>query len=85
MKTSHKISLAALLAAAVAGCASGGMPGAMTGADIDKLTADIARASFRDEGIVKADKVLDVDATLRACNAADVAASRLMKRHRPRP
>jgi sulfur-oxidizing protein SoxX len=74
MKTSHKISLAALLAAAaVAGCASGGMPGAMTGADIDKLTADIARASFRDEGIVKADKVLDVDATLRACNAADVA------------
>ena len=74
MKISKKISLAALFAAvAVAGCASGSMPTSMSSAELDKLTAEIARASFRDQGIVKADKVLNVDAALRECSAADVA------------
>jgi sulfur-oxidizing protein SoxX len=40
--------------------------------DIDKLTADIVRASFRDEGIVKVDR-LQQDEANRACSAADVA------------
>jgi len=68
MKKSFKITLSLLaVAAAVVGCAGG--PGAT---DFDKLTADIVKASFRDEGIVKA-AVLDTDETNRACSAADVA------------
>lgn len=68
MKKQHKITLSVLAAAAVvAGCATA--PGS---ADIDKLTADIVKASFRDEGIVKA-SVLDTDETNKVCSAADVA------------
>lgn len=68
MKTQYKITLSVLAAAAVvAGCAT--VPGA---ADLDKLTADIVKASFRDEGIVKV-SVLDADETNKACSAADVA------------
>jgi len=68
MNKRQKIALLALSAAAlVVGCAS--VPGA---ADLDKLTADIVKASFRDEGIVKA-SVLDTDETNRVCSAADVA------------
>jgi len=68
MKQHHKVALSVLtLAALVAGCAS--VPSA---ADLDKLTADIVKASFRDEGIVKA-SVLDADETNRVCSAADVS------------
>jgi len=68
MKKHHKVALCALaVAAMVAGCASA--PGS---ADLDKLTADIVKASFRDEGIVKA-SVLDTDETNRVCSAADVS------------
>lgn len=68
MKTKHKITLALLGSAAiVAGCASG--PDAI---DLDQLTRDIVKASFRDEGIVKV-SVLDTDETNQACSAADVA------------
>lgn len=68
MKTQYKITLSLLaVAAVVAGCASAPGP-----ADLDKLAADIVKASFRDEGIVKA-SVLDADETNRACSAADVA------------
>ena len=68
MKTQYKITLSVLAAAAVvAGCAT--VPGS---ADLDKLTADIVKASFRDEGIVKV-SVLDTDETNKACSAADVA------------
>jgi sulfur-oxidizing protein SoxX len=68
MKKQHKITLSVLAAAAVvAGCATA--PGS---ADIDKLTADIVKASFRDQGIVKA-SVLDTDETNKVCSAADVA------------
>ncbi|MDP2257732.1 MAG: sulfur oxidation c-type cytochrome SoxX [Polaromonas sp.] len=68
MKKQHKITLSVLAAAAVvAGCATA--PGS---ADMDKLTADIVKASFRDQGIVKA-AVLDTDETNKVSSAADVA------------
>lgn len=55
------------MAVAVAGCANG-----PSTAELDKLTADIVKASFRDQGIVKA-SVLDTDETARACSEADAA------------
>lgn len=62
--------LAAALAAAAAvmGCAT--LPGS---AELDKITQDMTKAAFRDQGIAKVDRVLGIDETLRACNAADVA------------
>ncbi len=63
-KTILAIGLAAL---AVVGCAN--LP---SSASLDKLTADIVKASFRDQGIVKTG-VLDTDETNRLCSAADVA------------
>ena len=60
--------LAALAALAVAGCATG--PGV---AELNDLARQIAKASFRDEGIVKADQVLNTDETNRLCSEADVA------------
>ena len=63
-KTILAIGLAAL---AVVGCAN--LP---SSASLDKLTGDIVKTSFRDEGIVKA-SVLDTDETNRLCSAADVA------------
>ena len=67
MKTHHKISLCLLAAAALAGCAANVGP-----ADLDKLTADVVKASFRDEGSVKIDR-LNQDEAQSACSAADVA------------
>ena len=67
MKKQHLIPLAAALAALVAGCAN--IPSA---AELDQLTASIVKASFRDQGIVKA-SILDTDETNRACSAADAA------------
>ncbi len=60
--------LAALAAVVVAGCASG--PNV---AELNEMARQIAKASFRDEGIVKADKVLNADETNRLCSEADVA------------
>ena len=51
----------------LAGCAI--MP---SGADLDKLTAEIAKASFRDQGQAKVDRLVQDDAN-RECSAADVA------------
>ena len=51
----------------VAGCAA--PPDAM---DLDRITASVVKASFRDEGIVKV-SVLDTDETSRLCSAADVS------------
>ena len=42
-------------------------------AAIKALTDKIVKASFRDQGIVKADVVLNTDETARACSEADVA------------
>ena len=68
MKKQHRIFLSAMAAAVVvAGCAA--FPAS---ADLDQLTTKIVKASFRDEGIVKA-AVLDTDETNRVCSAADVA------------
>ena len=68
MKKQHKITLSLLAAAAIiAGCAT-----APSSADLDKMTSDIVKTSFRDQGIVKA-SVLDTDETNKACSAADVA------------
>jgi sulfur-oxidizing protein SoxX len=45
---------------------------APSSAELDKLTAAIVKASFRDEGLVKVDRLVQDDAN-RECSAADVA------------
>ena len=40
-------------------------------AELNALTAQVVKASFRDEGIAKVDRVLNVDETLRLCSDAD--------------
>ena len=68
MKTKYKITLSLLVVAAIsAGCAS--VP---SFAELDKITNGIVKASFRDQGMVKA-SVLDSDDANRLCSAADVA------------
>jgi len=67
MKKQTVFALSALAALVLAGCASG-----PSGADLDKLTADIVKASFSDKGIVKV-AVLAPEDILAACSAADVA------------
>ena len=60
--------LAAVAAVVVAGCATG-----PSVTELNDLARQVAKASFRDEGIVKADKVLNADETNRLCSEADVA------------
>lgn len=60
--------LTALAAVVVAGCATG-----PSVTELNELARQVAKASFRDEGIVKADKVLNADETSRLCSEADVA------------
>lgn len=55
-----------IIGSALIGCSSN--PSVV---DLDKITADVIKASFRDEGIVKA-AVLDTDETNKVCSAADV-------------
>ena len=70
MKTFHQWALGGLaIALALAGCAAG----APSSVDLDALAQKVAKASFRDEGTVKADAVLNTDETNRLCSAADVA------------
>ena len=57
---------AASVALLVVGCASG-----PSVADLNALTQQIVKASFRDEGIVKA-SILNTDETNQACSEADV-------------
>lgn len=59
--------IAPILVALLAGCAM--VP---TGPELDKLTADIAKASFRDQGQAKVDRLVLDDAN-RECMNADVA------------
>lgn len=64
---SYLNALVALVAGSlVLGCA--GTPGQV---DLDRITAEAVKASFRDQGIVKV-SVLDTDETNRLCSAADV-------------
>ena len=69
MKKTYKISLCLSAATVVlAGCAT-----TVGSVDIDKLTADIVKASFRDEGPDQQIDRLNQDEAQRACSAADVA------------
>jgi L-cysteine S-thiosulfotransferase len=54
-------------AAAVWGCAS--TPGS---ADLDRITADMVKSSFRDEGIAKLDRLVQ-DESNRECSAAEAS------------
>lgn len=67
-KKSAILLAAGIAAVAVVGCAA--LPG---GADADKLAQDMMRTSFRNQGIATTDRITDIDETLKACNAADVA------------
>lgn len=67
MNTKYKSLLSILILGSVLiGCSS--KPSMV---DLDKITTDVVKASFRDEGIVKA-AVLDTDETNKVCSAADV-------------
>ena len=60
--------IAAPVAVAVlAGCSTG-----MSGADYDKLTAEIVKADFQDKNLVKVDRLVQDD-VMAACSAAEVA------------
>ena len=60
--------LAPALTILLAGCAAT-VP---SGPDLDKLTLEIVKASFRDQGQAKVDRLVQDDAN-RECSAADVA------------
>jgi L-cysteine S-thiosulfotransferase len=66
---------AVVVGAAAVGCASMS-PGPST-AELDKLTQEMVKASFRSQGIAKVERVTELDETLRLCNAADVAGKQL--------
>ncbi|MFZ2738602.1 MAG: sulfur oxidation c-type cytochrome SoxX [Burkholderiaceae bacterium] len=65
--TMKKISWASLALVLIAGCSA--LPSSL---ELDKLTTEITRASFRDESWVKVDRLIQDDAN-RECSAADVA------------
>jgi len=69
-KTAITFCAAVLAALAVVGCATGGrnLP---TSAQLDRMTADVAKASFRDQGPVKTDRLIQ-DETNRDCSQAQV-------------
>jgi sulfur-oxidizing protein SoxX len=69
MKKNIRFVLSGIAAALlVVGCASG-----PSVAELNELTNKIVKASFRDQGVAKVDRVLNVDETNRVCSEADVA------------
>jgi L-cysteine S-thiosulfotransferase len=69
MKKNIQIGLASLVVALVgAGCAS--MPSV---AELNQLTDSVVKASFRDQGYVKVDRITAADETNRACSEADAS------------
>jgi sulfur-oxidizing protein SoxX len=54
-------------AVVLTGCSTG-----MSGADYDKLTAEVVKASFQDKNLVKVDRLVQ-DEVMSACSAAEVA------------
>ncbi len=75
MKKIHTIALSLLAASVVAGCAS--LPPA---GELDQLTDQMIKSSFQTKGIAKVERITEVDDTLKACNAADVAGKPLDKK-----
>jgi sulfur-oxidizing protein SoxX len=78
MQRTHLIAAAAAgVALAIAGCAAmpgtGGTPSA---AELDRMATEMAKASFRDQGLVKTDRLVQ-DETNRDCSAAQVAGKQL--------
>jgi len=67
MKKTMTFALFPLAALVLAGCTS-----SPSGADYDKATAAVVKASFQDRGIAKVDR-LQQDEANRLCSAADVA------------
>jgi sulfur-oxidizing protein SoxX len=67
MQKQFTFSLTIVAAILVAGCASG-----PSSSDLDKITADMVKSSFRDQGIVKV-SVLTPDDVNTACVAAEVS------------
>ena len=68
MKMQTKLWAALAAALVVAGCAS--LPST---SELNSLTDAIVKASFRSEGPVGVDRVLNIDETNRACSEADVS------------
>jgi sulfur-oxidizing protein SoxX len=65
------------LAVVVAGCAAvSGSTATPSSAELDRMAADTAKASFRDQGLVKVDR-LSQDETNRECSAAQAAGKQL--------
>lgn len=77
MKRTHALALIASASVlTLAGCAGSGSQQASavpSSAELDALTAKIAKASFSDKGIVKASLLDSIDETAKVCSAADVA------------
>ncbi len=68
MKMQTKLGATLTAALVVAGCAS--LPST---SELNSLTDAIVKASFRSEGPVGVDRVLNIDETSRACSEADVS------------
>ena len=69
MKTSFKIvAVLASVAVLLAGCAQG-----PSVAELNVLTDQVVKSSFRDESYVKVERITATDETNRLCSAADVA------------
>ena len=68
MKKFRVVVLSLAAGALVVGCAT-----SPSGAEADKLAAEMVKAGFRTEGIARIERLTAIDETLQACNAADVA------------
>ena len=68
MKKTPTLALALAAAVVAAGCAS--LAG---GPDPHVVAADMVKTGFRSQGIAGVERVTQIDETLKACNAADVA------------
>jgi sulfur-oxidizing protein SoxX len=67
-KTPATIATTLLASLAVVGCAA--LPGSV---DFDQAADAMVKSAFRTQGIAKVERVTQIDETLKACNAADVA------------
>ncbi|QEA11876.1 sulfur oxidation c-type cytochrome SoxX [Comamonas flocculans] len=81
MKPSQALITAAsvLALATLAGCAgsNGAANSTPSAAELDAMAQQMVQQSFHDKGIVKVSEALATDATLKACNQADVSGTPL--------